>query len=558
MDPAFCSGLELSRFDFAKEWRATSNLLATSMKRYVDACRLLRDIYLEPTRVLDNTSPIWDVFNDMDRELTRLEAYQSELRQVRVEVSLIRNRSSKLAPVMLLPHEVLAYIFELVVITEYRGYRIQSRADKLPVDTHPTHPSALSSVCTYWRQITTNTPSLWGYINLVASGLNTQQSYARASQFISRASNTPLFIRIHYQAPTSVTDDVQRLTNWLTPIANRIYSLDMSGGRSSKEMLRSVLQCWFEHGTPGTVKELSIPYCACAEHEHYRFIEPTPALYRKSWKLDISPQRFEEFFQPIVIVRLEGLFPPWNSQAYHGLIHLRLDTGRIKQAELMNLLSRNPQLRTLSFNLWITDRQSPWEPVAHVHLPRLEILNLKDMQITNVWMLLRLIDPGSSPLKLSLAISEEPWVNSSSLAHNEDFLGFIRRSNVTALHLTGAMGAQDIWFPQFLSIFPRLHSLALKNYSLTQRNTGEYDRVCLSLHVLCLISGEIEISLLERLLRVRSIQVLRVSGCETEGDGEPIEELPDTLSALVPNVKCYRTSDRDCSDPYLNWGFVDF
>ncbi|KAG8717344.1 hypothetical protein FRC09_014419 [Ceratobasidium sp. 395] len=557
MDPAFCSDFELPHFDFVKEWRAASDLLATSMKRYVNACRLLRDIYPEPTRVLDNTSPIWDVFNDMDRELTRLQAYQSQLRQMRVEVSLFRNQSPKLAPIMLLPREVLAYIFELVVITEYWEYCIQDEGHRLEP---PMHPNTLSSICTYWRQITTNTPSLWGHINLVVPGPYTQQSYGRASRFIGRTTNTPLFIRIHNGFTTSSAVHVQRLTKWLAPIANRIYSLDMSEGRPSKEMLISVLRCWLEHGTPGTVKELSISYCGCGDNNHFRFIEPALASNRKSWQLDISSQRFEEFFQPIVLLRFEGLFPPWHSQAYHGLIHLRLDTGRIKEAELLDILSQTPQLRTLSFRLRVSNmRPHDSDQVAPVHLPRLEILNLNEMETTDVWGLLRLLEPGSGPLRLSLAVSDgEPWVSWSSFASNKEVHAFIRRSNITALHLTGAMGAQDVWFPQLLSIFPQLHSLALKDYSLIQHDTGEYDRVCLSLRELCLISCEIDINLLERLLRAHSIQVLRVEDCDTMGDRASIEELPNTLSALVPNVKCYGVYDRDYSDPYLDWGFVDF
>ncbi|KAG8787367.1 hypothetical protein FRC12_015653 [Ceratobasidium sp. 428] len=517
MDLAFHAGPQLSHSDFVKEWQAASGLLATSMKRYVNVLRLLRDIYPSLNHVLDNTSSVWNLFDDMDNELTRLESYHSELHQVRAEISQARNRSPRLARIMVLPRELLAYIFELVLLAERRDY---VRLEDLDTLDPPKHPDTLSTVCKYWHQVVINTPSLWAYIDLVVSGQRKKKHYTRASRLIKHAASVPLSVRIH-SPESSNSKHIQQLTDWLAPITNRIYSLDMSEGIPSKEMLSAVLKCWLEHGVPGTVKKLNLlRYSRKARNHSYRFLEgdtltPSP----NCWQIGVSQRRLDEFLQPIEILKLDGLFPRWHSQAYHGLTHLRLDAGRITEVELINLLSQSPQLHTLAFNLEILNTEPRDTPVIPIRLPQLEILALDDMEDVNVRSLLRLITPGSGPLRLYLRIHST--IPAANLSQTEELHAFIQRSNVTSLHLTGTTEDADTWFPQTLSYFPRLRSLALDDYSLTQHDTAEYNSVCPSLRELHLFSCHIDIDLLERLLRVHSIQFLRVIDSTVVGDRFP-------------------------------------
>ncbi|KAG8698456.1 hypothetical protein FRC09_007225, partial [Ceratobasidium sp. 395] len=468
MDTPFSVPLDLA----LREWKTASSLLSASMERYVNACHGLKNAYPNPSYAFNNTSPIWDVFDDMDKELERLESYSSELCRARVEVSLVRNRSPRLASVMTLPQELLAYIFELVLLAEHWHYCIP---DDYHLDEPHRHPDTLSGVCTYWHQVVTNAPSLWSRIDLVVSGRHMAKHYARASRLVKRSAGLPLLVRIHSPGlPNS--KDIQQLTSWLAPIPNRIYSLDMSDGRQSEDMLTSVLRCWFEHGTPGTVKELSLVRHGMYRPNHdYRFIagttlEPSP----NSWPSGtVLLQRFEAFFRSIEILRLDGLFPFWYSQAYHGLVHLKLCTGCIKEVEIINLLSQNPQLRTLALNLDVLDTQPRDTPVTPVHLPQLEILSLYRVVDAQLWSILRLIAPGSGSIRLSLGINST--IATSSFTQAEEMRAFIRRSNITAIYIIGADNSRDTWFPQTLSSFPQLRTLALDYYYLAEHDAVRYD-----------------------------------------------------------------------------------
>ncbi|KAG8748085.1 hypothetical protein FRC12_013925 [Ceratobasidium sp. 428] len=566
MSLSFSSGVEplkkeTNPLSLLQEWKAASMLLAASLERYVNECHRIKDVQLNLAHALGNTSQIWDMFDDMDEELARLESYPSKLRQARVEVSVARNRSPKLAPIMDLPQELLAHIFELVLFAEYRDRFILDEFDYAGHKLEPLmHPNILSSVCTYWRQVATNTPSLWVHIDLSVSGEHKEKYYARASRFIRKASNALLFVRIHHLAPSD-PNDVQQLTTWLAPIVGQIYSLNIFiGNPLFKETLGSVLQCWLEHGTPGTVKELSF-LCYGFFHDLPRWlIKHTSASNPTSSQLNVSSERFEEFFQPIVFLRLEGSFPPWRSQAYHGLVYLHLGTGYIEEVELIDLLSLSPRLRTLCFGIPIVDTRPRNTPIIPVPLPLLEILSLTRMNIDSVWSLLRLVAPGSGPLKLSLG---NDFSNSEdSFTQIEEVQAFIQRSNITTAHLTGRMDSGDIWFPKTCSDFPQLHTLTLNQYSLCNYVTDVaenlFEAICPSLRELCLVRCELEINLLVRLLRTHSIQVLRIAGCTMLIDNGPmksLEELEHELFTLIPNVKNYEDCKGGYSDFYLNWKF---
>ncbi|KAG8747472.1 hypothetical protein FRC12_014060 [Ceratobasidium sp. 428] len=192
MNLGFSSGVEplkkeTTPLSLLQEWKTASILLATSLERYVNGCHRIKDVQPNLAHAFNNISQIWDVFDDMDRELARLESYPSRLRQARVEVSVARNRSPKLAPIMALPQELLVYIFELALFAEYRDRFILDEFNYTGYKLEPLmHPNILSSVCTHWHQVVTNTSSLWAHIDLAVSGENKEKCYARASRLVKR------------------------------------------------------------------------------------------------------------------------------------------------------------------------------------------------------------------------------------------------------------------------------------------------------------------------------------------------------------------------------------
>ncbi|KAG9092347.1 hypothetical protein FRC07_011687 [Ceratobasidium sp. 392] len=527
------------------------------MKRYLEACNLLGDIYPNSTHIFDNTPSVTDVFDDMDRELAQLVSYRSELCNAQAIVGRVRNRSSKLAPINRLPREILCVIFNTVVL-DGQWRRETSPFGDSPAEP-PSHSSVLSSVCVYWHQITISTPTLWSYIDLVISGYYKEKYYSRASWLINRANGAPLSINIHQPAYLD-PDDIQRPTRWLAPIISQISSLNLSIGKIEPGVIDAVLSCWFDHGVPGTVKGLGL-MLDWKTHQ-YAILDPTAPSTPKSTSFSPSPQQFEEFFQPITTLRLKGVFPLWNSQAYRGLAHLALRTGGIQETELISLLTDNPQLRSLSFNLEISHKQSRDSPIVPIYLPQLEILNV-EMEIAEAWSLLRLIAPGARPLRTSFSLYGMIGSMVREYTEMPEVHSFIQRSNVVTMYLAGREYENgEPWFPRFQSCFPHLRTLALSGYSLNRPHIGECKYVCSSLRELCLTECDMNHDVLKRLLHAHSIQVLRIILDPRAGGNPSIKALETELSGIVPDLKCYHESggfrNKRHSDSYLNWDYAFF
>ncbi|KAG8684949.1 hypothetical protein FRC08_013396, partial [Ceratobasidium sp. 394] len=372
-----------------EQWRNGGGLLTTSVNHYLGACLALEASCSDLNRAFSNAPSVLTTLHDMDEELFHIISLQHQLERARTVLARARNRSPQIVLINRLPREILAYIFELAVLSEFWGFSIIDEDDyqvKLGDEIDlPYHPCVLSEVCTAWHRLAVDTPTLWSHIHLIPHGWAANKFYARASLLARRAVGVPLHICIH----SSVSSDqapLVRLTSWLAPVLGRIYSLDTSGGSPNFEVLNWVLECWFNRGTPGVVKELTLwgpPF------EGTRFIDPTSSSSMAAWRFNLSRQQLEAFFQPITLLRLSGIFPPWDSQAYRGLAHLQLDTASIAEAQLICILSENPQLRTLSFDLDVTDTQPRHIPQKPIPLYDLEILSLTLMELTQVWAVLR-------------------------------------------------------------------------------------------------------------------------------------------------------------------------
>ncbi|KAG8744103.1 hypothetical protein FRC10_010784 [Ceratobasidium sp. 414] len=538
-----------------EEWRNGSDLLATATQRYLGACLALEASCSDLNRAFGNAPSVLMTLHDMDEELSHLGSLQRKLERARTVLARSRNRSPQTVSINRLPHEILAHIFELAVLSEFWRFSTLDEHDfqVKPGDEIdlPYHPCVLSEVCTYWHRLAIDTPTLWSYIHLIPHSWAANKFYARASLLVKRAIGVPLHICIHSSVgadPSALT----RLTGWLVPVLGRIYSLDMSGGSPYFAYLDSVLDCLFNNGTPGSIKELTL---WGPTHEQPRFIDPASSSSMAVWRFNLSQQQLEAFFQPITLLRLGGVFPRWDSQAYRGLAHLQLDIGSIAEAPLICILSDNPQLRTLSLGLEVTEIQPRHIPQKLILLCDLEILSLVFMELTQVWAVLRLIAPGPRPLRVAFGSSRDNL--SYDFAGTDEARAFFQRSNVTTCHLTSEEDCDNEWFPKTLKSLPHLRTLGLQDQSyMFWYNAGA---VCAQLRELCMINCKILLDAFKKLLRAHSVQVLRLQRCKVFFGEEEVEAeaLVEELSEYVPNVKCYKGED-DYSDPYLNWGFVKF
>ncbi|CAE6420514.1 unnamed protein product, partial [Rhizoctonia solani] len=124
--------------------------------------------------------------------------------------------------------------------------------------------------------------------------------------------------------------------------------------------------------------------------------------------INATKDEIEDSFDRLAVLHLYGIFPLWSSAAYHNLVDLRLlstdEWSRIREAELVAILKASPGLRILHFELIIIDPTPPAEGVTVV-LPDLQVVNVAAFGgVMQLYPsdLLRLLSPGTKPLRLSL------------------------------------------------------------------------------------------------------------------------------------------------------------
>ncbi|KAG8701425.1 hypothetical protein FRC09_005374 [Ceratobasidium sp. 395] len=305
------------------------------------------------------------------------------------------------------------------------------------------------------------------------------------------------------------------------------------------------------------MKELSI---SCPKSRRHKFIQSTRST-PQSWRVNLSPTQLDAFLQPIFLLRLDGIFARWDSHAYQGLTHLRLDGGSIKEKDLINVLTRNPRLRYFYFNLRIWDRKLRKAPPTPAKLPDLEVLDLDTMDNTDLWSLLRLLVPGSVPLGIGLAITDLDYLH--DFAETPEVQAFFQRSNITTCYFSAYGKFQVAWFPNILHRLADLRRLCLRNYSYLGRDSSTKPddiKLCSQLSELMMIDCKLDLDEFKDLLRVHNIQILRLWDCTVFRRGDKLDagtkELNEELSELVADTKCYQGNDDMDSDPHMSWRFI--
>ncbi|QRW13354.1 F-box-like domain protein [Ceratobasidium sp. AG-Ba] len=481
----------------------------------------------------------------------------------------LEGSSIKPAHIDLLPDELLLNILEIVVFEDLWDVLVVLKEPVVGEDgvvCLPDYPERLSRVCWLWRKLIMRACVLWSYIDVIASGPLAQKSYNRACYFIQRAADAPLFVRVHETTPCE-SHETKRLAAWLQPLFKQIYSLDVTEGFSSPSLaiIFSVLDTWFEYGTPGGVKELSLE--CTQDFRQPQFINSASTSSPADWNFSISSELLERFLEPITLLRLDGVHAHWGTRAYRGLTHLQLAGGEIQETDLLNILSHNQHLRTLSFGLSVVERRSEHILPFPVRLPDLRILNIEMARMTEIWDTLRFIAPGPQPLSLALGFDEDD--SSQDTIKSAQGRAFFQRSNVTKCHVRMDPEILQLkWFPELLGEVPRLRTLCLQegkligNYSMNHNGNLQNRRSSPDLRELCIFDCVIDHDEFKQLLHTHSIEVLRIAGCRILSDGlkaiKSIHEVETELSGLVPDVRCYEEMIYDPRDPRTIWDYAYF
>ncbi|CEL61178.1 hypothetical protein RSOLAG1IB_09820 [Rhizoctonia solani AG-1 IB] len=346
-----------------------------------------------------------------------------------------------------LPPEILIHILSLTVLGQH--CLIQSRHSTPRVKLKLKNicgPDTLSRVCSLWRHIVRQFPSLWSHIDIALNHPLNPRLVARAKVLAAQAGSAPLDIHVFdpdfeqeqtirrlmlgrqgRSSPNPPRLDPNKLCEFSfrlsTPMRIRSLNFNFMLRQGLHTCHMSALEYFLAKCTPGVLTHFSM-------QSHIgtlsSFVEPADGPQTvDSVLLDIPSQLFESIWLGTTTLRLNGLCPHWGSKAYHGLVELRIGkrVPRITEAQLVNILGSSPGLRVLHVTTAIEDLSSLDDSVVPIHLEDLEDLEVNDhdeMGSATSGEILRWIAPGPRPIRL--VFDGYP---------SKEIISFCARSNVT-------------------------------------------------------------------------------------------------------------------------------
>ncbi|KAG9074701.1 hypothetical protein FRC06_010515 [Ceratobasidium sp. 370] len=354
-----------------------------------------------------------DVLTALDSELPNLTPSLELAANANNIVKVLRNRSTTLVPINLLPSELLERIFELLS---------HSRTNTGVMDNIPAYPEALLRVCTSWQQRALDNRQLWRRIILVLPSIHEVRLRKRAEARLERAHESLLDFHVHGGSSWGLDSRMKEL---LARVAPQLGSICWQAHRHfDPSFLKYSLPVLIELGTLGTVYSLRLRGSTT-----YPFVTD-PATFP-------SMERVEAFLAPIKYLDLHNVFIDWTSKAYHSLVELELSfEGSVQfptADEFAAILLASPRLRALKLHdFGLQPRSSP-SATRPVRLDDLEVLFLGNARRGSLKQLLPLIPPGSRPLYMRFRLPNR----GTYFTH---YAQLLRRSYVAKLMVEGIGG----------------------------------------------------------------------------------------------------------------------
>ncbi|KAL5632235.1 hypothetical protein ACGC1H_000288 [Rhizoctonia solani] len=427
-----------------EELSSASEQLRVALERYLHVCYSIQDICFQGT-IPRNILPEYG--SRVDHELSLAESYDTKVQQAKVAIKATRNHAFSITPINSLPPEILTRIFHMTR------------------DIDPSSVDHLAVVCSRWRLVALGSCSLWSHIDYRPDPYKWfyPKLLARARLHIFRSGGVPLDVclAVESEAYNNKCRDnpVESLCKLVAPRMNSLR-LELDGLSwmltTDRDASSSVLHTLFSTCTPGMLTKL-----VTKDEERFGFLatKDDHNFQTSTVHLDLTSPHLNTIFTSITVLHLTGLFPPWSSHAYRGLVDLRLcagcipDDDAIAEAELVNILKASPGLRIIHFELGITEwmRRDDGLPVPRVFLSELEVLQVSSgtgLSFCRVENFLRLLEPGRKPLHLSIRHHSSA---ADTKPHTTETRAFFMRSNITKLHVTR--------FPQIFELLPWLPHL---------------------------------------------------------------------------------------------------
>ncbi|KDN40243.1 hypothetical protein RSAG8_08306, partial [Rhizoctonia solani AG-8 WAC10335] len=335
-------------------------------------------------------------------------------------------------------------------------------------------PNVFASVCIQWRNLMLLRPSFWSRINMVHVNRVDRRFIACARLSAERARPASLELHVAAGVPGEDPNEEKALADFLTSIADRhLGSLSFTFYDLNKAQEDTLLNKYLSNWRPGTLKELVIERSRF--HFSHSFINPTDSPhFADASVINLPHQHLEVLWKPITVLRLQGIFINWRSQAYHRLVELCLSNDHrqlvnppvIPDWQLVSILTSSPGLQILRFGIIVEDTSSRTEPLVEritvpVQLDHLRILDLDILKYgredgSSLRYILHMISPGPHPLELLLPRS---FLRDAVLQNRHEIHNFVLRSKVVQLGL----GTSNPSLEWLLAVTPYLQTLVISS-----------------------------------------------------------------------------------------------
>ncbi|KAF8600016.1 hypothetical protein BDV93DRAFT_608938 [Ceratobasidium sp. AG-I] len=550
----------LYRTQALQRWSIARMQLARATSAYLSACATIEsDCARTSVSFLDECA-LEDTFVNINAELTSLAVDEQRLWKARTMLKGLRNKSSVLAPINLLPPEILTDIFIMGVEADRAARAAAAEKRSEEGEAAPAVNSilkradlatVLSSVNIHWRRLAVRTRALWAHINLGERGAKTDMPFAKAKLWLERARGAPLYVSINTTGPAATIIDAWGILPLLRTHETHFRALDLA--LNSVDEVHAALARWLSEGAHDSLKTLAISVPYPPKHGDTPHAIPPGLLPRE--------QR-DAFFEPIRSLDLDGTYLSWAGPSFRGLVELRLSrlTDRIcpNVEQFVTILSSSPALRTL----WLrrmTIRPGARMNFAPITLNHLSTLGLEHIEPQGLCLLLPLLAPQPAlDVKLA-AYTRDPGEVGEALTD------FFARAKVEKLHLSTFVNPAQL--PRMLARLRGLKSLIWQGLNMENdffeamsrtdtppttsssdntpgrgETTGAEVFVCPKLESLELQQCSLSGAAMRDLVTARTVPKLVIAGCYLAMDGTGEEapklmvELEKSLNDAVPDL----------------------
>lgn len=518
------SGVVTDPCSFAfKQWNAISDQLAVVIKDYVDACTSLAFVLSQPHGRYSNKTELDHALVSLSKKLPSLAQDETRLLVARAKLNVLRNQSRSLCPISNLHPEILSRIFILSCLSCVHGHGSHKNRQFLC-------PVVFANVCTSWRQIAIGTGRLWSHIDLAPNSNPSYKLYKRARIWLDRAGNTSLHIHVHERS-CAKDEDIAQLVKFLSLHMKRLCTLYIDTECYTLDLFESILECWLEHGLPGSIKNLVL-----------RRPNPIPLLS------SLGPQelrrlpreRLGGFLQPLRALHLHNVCMGWDDNTAHqGLVELQLEslaagTGPTIH-QLLAVLLGCPRLQKLKLAR-VNFRDEDAEELPSVRLTHLRELNLLSVNARVLKLLLPTLETGSDPLAMSITLGAQVDIL-------EELKSFLGRSNLFTLYID----AQHLdWVPLLFGCLQHLQTLVIGNSALsnnlyvnsTANAGGELTQgpaICASLRSLSFVGCDLNLEASQNMLKAHpTLKVLNLWRCKLRSSDVELNNRDNLFEIVRP------------------------